>query len=191
MDENKRCSWCGVDPLYVAYHDEEWGIPIRDPRALYELLMLEAFQAGLSWYTILKKRPSFRKAFHGFAPEKVAAFDEADIERLLADAGIIRHRGKIEAAIAGARAWQRLEAEGGFSTFIWDFVDGSPLQNGRRTMADVPAETPLSRKLSKALKAEGFKFCGPTITYAFMQAAGLVNDHMVDCPRHAAVGAMA
>lgn len=190
MDENKRCSWCGEDPLYVAYHDEEWGVPVRDPVELYEVLMLEAFQAGLSWYTILKKRPAFRLAFENFQPEVVASFDENKVEHLLQDAGIIRHRGKIEAAIAGAKAWQRLEAGEGFASFIWGFVDGKPLQNKCRSMADVPAETPLSLKLSKALKAEGFKFCGPTISYAFMQAAGLVNDHVVGCRCHARVAAL-
>ena len=187
MEHDGRCPWCGDDPLYVAYHDEEWGRPVRDSRELFELLMLEAFQAGLSWYTILKKRPGFRAAFSDFEPEKVAAFDEADIERLLGDAGIIRHRGKIEATIAGAQRWLELEEQGGFSAFIWDFVDGTPIQNNFRSMDEVPAETPLSREMSKALKKQGFKFCGPTIVYAFMQAAGLVNDHFVTCPQHAEV----
>ncbi|MEL6792487.1 MAG: DNA-3-methyladenine glycosylase I [Pseudomonadota bacterium] len=191
MAENGRCPWCGDDPLYVAYHDEEWGVPERDGRALFELLMLEAFQAGLSWYTILKKRPAFRAAFADFAPEKVAAFDEGDVARLLGDAGIIRHRGKIEATIAGARRWLEIEAEQGFSAFIWDFVDGAPVQNDFASMDEVPAQTPVSREMSKALKARGFKFCGPTIVYAFMQAAGLVNDHLVGCPRHAEVAALA
>ncbi|MEL7464962.1 MAG: DNA-3-methyladenine glycosylase I [Pseudomonadota bacterium] len=190
MEHNRRCPWCGDDPLYVAYHDEEWGVPERDARALYELLMLEAFQAGLSWYTILKKRENFRAAFRGFDPEAVAAFGESDVERLLGDAGIIRHRGKIEAAIAGARRWLELEEKGGFSAFIWDFVDGTPIQNDFASMDDVPAETPLSREMSKTLKKEGFKFCGPTIVYAFMQAAGLVNDHLTSCPRHAEVARM-
>lgn len=187
MKHNQRCPWCGDDPLYVAYHDEEWGVPERDGRMLYELLMLEAFQAGLSWYTILKKREGFRAAFRGFEPEAVAAFDERDVERLLGDAGIIRHRGKIEATIAGARRWLEIEETGGFSAFIWDFVDGTPIQNDFASMDEVPAETPLSREMSKALKKQGFKFCGPTIVYAFMQAAGLVNDHLTSCPRHAEV----
>lgn len=190
-DAAGRCTWCGDDPLYVAYHDEEWGAPERDARALFEMLMLEGFQAGLSWYTILKKREAFRAAFAGFDPVRVAAFGAADVERLLLDAGIVRHRGKIEATIAGANVWLEIEAEGGFSDFIWGFVDHKPIQNRFTCMADVPAETPLSRELSKALKAKGFKFCGPTIVYAFMQAVGMVNDHFVGCPRHAAVAAMA
>ena len=187
MSDNGRCPWCGDDPLYVAYHDEEWGAPVRDSRALFECLMLEAFQAGLSWYTILKKRPAFRAGFAGFDPEKVARFGEADVERLLNDAGIIRHRGKIEATIAAARTWKDMEADGGFAEFLWSFVDGAPLRNEFVWMADVPAETAVSRDLSRALKAKGFKFCGPTISYAFMQAVGMVNDHLVGCPRHAEV----
>ena len=182
MDPEKRCPWCGEDPLYVAYHDNEWGRPERDPQALFEMLMLEAFQAGLSWYTILKKRPAFRAAFANFSPETVASFGEDHVKRLLADAGIIRHRGKIEATITGAQKWIDIEERGGFSAFIWDFVDGEPVQNNPATMADVPAETAVSAKLSKTLKAEGFKFCGPTISYAFMQATGMVNDHLISCP---------
>jgi len=185
MEQLKRCPWCGDDPLYVAYHDEEWGRPQRDPQALFEMLMLEAFQAGLSWYTILKKRPAFRQAFAGFAPEVVANFGTDDVNRLLADAGIIRHRGKIEATIVGAQKWLEIESKDGFSNFIWGFVDGQPVQNQFATMAEVPAETPVSARLSKALKAEGFKFCGPTISYAFMQATGMVNDHLLGCAHHA------
>ena len=182
-----RCPWCGADPLYVAYHDEEWGAPERDSRALYEKLMLDGFQAGLSWYTILKKRPAFRAAFAGFEPEKVARFGEADVARLLGDAGIVRHRGKIEAAISAARIWIEIEGEGGFDRFLWDFVGGAPIQNNFAAMGEVPTETPLSKEVSKALKARGFRFCGPTIVYAFMEAVGMVNDHLTSCPRHAAV----
>ena len=191
MDASARCPWCGDDPLYVAYHDEEWGVPTRDSRALFEFLMLECFQAGLSWYTILKKRPAFQAAFDGFDPVRIGAYDETDVERLLADKGIVRHRGKIEATITAARLWLEIEAEGGFDRFLWDFVDGAPLRNEFVWMADVPAETPLSRDISKALRARGFKFCGPTIVYAFMQAVGMVNDHLVGCPRHAEVAKLA
>ena len=184
MDRSKRCSWCGDDPLYVAYHDEEWGVPERDSRALFECLILEGFQAGLSWHTILKKREAFREAFDHFAAGKIAAYGEKDVERLLGNSGIVRHRGKIEATIRGARAWLEIESSGGFNQFLWGFVDGEPIQNNFSSMSDVPAETPLSRDLSKALKKAGFGFCGPTITYAFMQAVGMVNDHMTACPRH-------
>ena len=187
MDETGRCPWCGTDPLYVAYHDEEWGVPEWDGRALYEKLMLDGFQAGLSWYTILKKRPAFRTAFDDFDPQRIARYGEADVDRLLADAGIVRHRGKIEAAIVAARQWIEIEGEGGFDKFLWDFVDGKPLQNEFVWMADVPAETPLSKEISKALKSRGMKFVGPTIVYAFMQAVGMVNDHLIGCPRHAEV----
>ena len=191
MSDTPRCPWCGEDTLYVSYHDEEWGIPERNSRALYEMLMLEAFQAGLSWYTILKKRPAFREAFAGFDPEAVARYEERDIARLLGDAGIVRHRGKIETTIAAAKLWIEIEGEGGFDRFIWDFSGGEPIQNAFRDMSEVPAETPLSREISKALKARGFRFCGPTIVYAFMQAVGMVNDHLVTCPRHAAVARLA
>ncbi len=190
MDESGRCPWCGTDPLYVAYHDEEWGVPEWDSRALYEKLMLDGFQAGLSWYTILKKRPAFQAAFDGFDPVKIASYGEADVNRLLADAGIVRHRGKIEAAITAARQWIEIEAGGGFDKFLWDFVDGKPLQNELVWMSDVQAETPLSKEVSKALKAHGFKFVGPTIVYAFMQAVGMVNDHLIGCPRHAEVAVL-
>lgn len=187
MDESGRCPWCGTDALYVAYHDEEWGVPEWDSRALYEKLMLDGFQAGLSWYTILKKRPAFQAAFDQFDPVKIARYGEADVNRLLANAGIVRHRGKIEAAITAARQWVEIEAGGGFDKFLWDFVDGKPLQNELVWMSDVQAETPLSKEVSKALKAHGFKFVGPTIVYAFMQAVGMVNDHLIGCPRHAEV----
>ncbi|WP_340110433.1 DNA-3-methyladenine glycosylase I [Pikeienuella sp. HZG-20] len=185
--DETRCPWCGSDPLYVAYHDEEWGVPERGSRALFEKLILDGFQAGLSWLTILKKRPAFRAAFDDFDPVRIARYGEADVLRLLGDAGIVRHRGKIESAISGARAWIEIEASGGFDTFLWDFTDGAPIVNTFRTAADVPPETPLSRTVSKELKAKGFKFCGPTIVYAFMEAVGMVNDHLVDCPRHAEI----
>lgn len=187
MDDTGRCPWCGNDALYVAYHDEEWSVPEWNSQALYEKLMLDGFQAGLSWYTILKKRPAFRAAFDGFDPHRIARYGEEDVTRLLADAGIVRHRGKIEAAIVAAQQWIEIEAEGGFDKFLWDFVDGKPLQNEFVWMADVPAETPLSKDISKALKARGMKFVGPTIVYAFMQAVGMVNDHLIGCPRHATV----
>ncbi|WP_395543097.1 DNA-3-methyladenine glycosylase I [Neotabrizicola sp. sgz301269] len=189
--DGTRCSWCGTDPLYVAYHDTDWGRPERDPRALWEKLILDGFQAGLSWITILRKRENFRRAFNGFHPEEIALWGEADVQRLLGDAGIIRHRGKIEGTIASARAYLEIEAEQGFSPFLWSFVGGAPAQTLRASMAEVPTETAESRAMAKALKARGFKFCGPTITYAFMQAVGMVNDHMVHCPAHAECAAMA
>ena len=179
-----RCAWAGDDPLYQAYHDTEWGVPEYDSRALWEKLVLDGFQAGLSWITILKKRDNFRAAFAGFDPHIIATWDERDILRLLDDTGIIRHRGKIAATITNARAWQKIETAQGFDRFLWDYVDGSPLQTHRATMADVPAFTPLSTRISKDLKKAGFKFCGPTIVYAFMQACGLVNDHIIPCHRH-------
>jgi DNA-3-methyladenine glycosylase I len=185
-DMGERCAWCGTDPLYVDYHDTEWGVPERDGRALWEKLVLDGFQAGLSWITILRKRPAFRAAFAGFAPEVIAGWGEADVVRLLADPGIVRSRAKIEATIGNARAFLRLEERHGFAPFLWDFVGGSPRQNAFRA-GEVPAETDESRAMSKALRAEGFRFCGPVIVYAFMQATGLVNDHVVGCPRHAEV----
>lgn len=186
-----RCDWCGDDPLYVEYHDTEWGRPDTDSRALFEKLILDGFQAGLSWITILKKRPAFRSAFDGFDPEKIARYGEADIERLLADAGIVRHRGKIEATIGNAKAYLKIEEREGFNRFLWQFYDFKPHQNPIGSMADVPAETAISKEMSKALKAEGFKFCGPTIVYAFAQACGLVNDHMQGCMARAACEAEA
>lgn len=186
-----RCDWCGDDPLYVEYHDTEWGRPDTDSRALFEKLILDGFQAGLSWITILRKRPAFRAAFDGFDPEKIARYGEADIERLLADAGIVRHRGKIEATIGNARAYLKIEERVGFNRFLWQFYDFRPQQNRIGSMADVPAETAVSKEMSKALKAEGFKFCGPTIVYAFAQACGLVNDHMQGCRARAACEAEA
>jgi DNA-3-methyladenine glycosylase I len=178
----QRCPWCGEDPLYVAYHDREWGRPEHDPRRLFELLLLESFQAGLSWITILRKRDGFRAAFCGFDPATLAGWGEAEVARLLEDPGIIRHRGKIEGAICGARAFLRIEAGPGFSPFLWAFVGGRPLDNRPGTLADVPAQTPQSLAMSKALKAQGFRFVGPTVAYAFMQASGMVNDHLAACP---------
>jgi DNA-3-methyladenine glycosylase I len=186
----ERCGWCGSDPLYVAYHDEEWGVPERDPRALWEKLVLDGFQAGLSWITILRKRDHFRAAFAGFDPEVIAGWGEAEVARLLADPGIVRHRGKIEATIGNAGAYLEIAEGQGFDRFLWRHVDGVPLQNRFATLSEVPAETPLSRRISKDLKAAGFRFCGPTIVYAFLQASGLVNDHLVGCPRHAEVARM-
>ncbi|MBC7157686.1 MAG: DNA-3-methyladenine glycosylase I [Rhodobacteraceae bacterium] len=187
---SERCPWCGTDPLYVAYHDHEWGVPEHDPRALWEKLVLDGFQAGLAWITILRKREGFRAAFRGFEPAEIARWGEDDIARLLADPGIVRSRAKIAATIGNARAYLAVEEAGGFADFLWRHVDGRPVQNAFRTMAEVPAETPLSRTLSRELKAAGFRFCGPVITYAFMQAVGMVNDHVVTCPAHARVAAL-
>lgn len=184
----QRCTWCGTEPLYVDYHDTEWGVPVHDGRELWEKLMLEGFQAGLSWITILRKRETFRQAFDGFDPYRVARYDQQDVTRLLGDAGIVRHRGKIEATIGNARAWINIEEREGFAKFIWNYVDGTPIQNGFTAMSEVPGETPLSRQLSKDLKKAGFKFCGPTTVYAFMQASGMVNDHMRSCHRHDPLG---
>ena len=187
----ERCPWCGTDPLYQAYHDDEWGVPETDPRALWEKLVLDGFQAGLSWITILKKRDNFRAAFDGFDPARVARWGEAEVARALADPGIVRHRGKIEATVAGARKYLELEERsGGFAGFLWGFVDGKPIQNAWRGPAEVPTETAESRAMARALKAEGFRFCGPVISYAFMQATGMVNDHLVTCHRHQPVAAL-
>ncbi|GJE27056.1 DNA-3-methyladenine glycosylase I [Methylobacterium organophilum] len=186
-----RCGWAGLDPLYVAYHDTEWGVPEYGARALYEKLILDGFQAGLSWITILRRREGFRRAFAGFDPEAVARFGAADVERLMQDTGIIRNRAKIVGTINGARAWLRIEEAGpGFSKFLWDFCDGVPIQPQPRSRADIATETELSRTISKALKAHGFRFVGPTIVHAFMQAVGMVNDHLVGCHRHAACAAL-
>ena len=186
----KRCAWCGEDALYVHYHDTDWGVPEYDGRALWEKLVLDGFQAGLSWITILRKRENFRAAFEGFVPEVIAGWGEDDVTRLLADAGIVRHRGKIAGTIASAQAYLRVQEKQPFSDYIWRFVGGVPVQNRRAGMEDVPAQTEVSQAMSQQLKKDGFTFCGPTITYAFMQACGLVNDHMVDCPRHTEVAAM-
>lgn len=185
---NGRCGWCGIDPDYVAYHDLEWGVPEYDDRALFEKLILDGFQAGLAWITVLKKRENFRRAFDGFAPERIARFGEDRVAALMADSGIIRNRGKIEATITNARAYlDILEKEDRFSDFLWQFTDGATIHNHWRRWQDVPAETAESRAMSQALKARGFRFCGPTICYAFMQAVGMVNDHLTDCFRHAEV----
>lgn len=192
MTESIRCPWPGADPLYVAYHDEEWGVPEFDSRALWEKLVLDGFQAGLSWITILKKREAFRAAFAGFDPERVARFDDADVARLMADPAIVRSGAKIDAAIASARTYLDLRERGReFAPWMWSHVEGRPLQNRWSDRTQVPAQTPLSVDISKALKAEGFKFVGPVIVYAWMQATGMVNDHLTDCFRHAEVCRMA
>jgi DNA-3-methyladenine glycosylase I len=178
----KRCPWCGSDPLYVAYHDREWGIPVHDDRLLFEMLILEGAQAGLSWLPILKKRPAYRRAFDHFDIDTVAAYGDADVARLLADPGIVRNRLKIAAAIRNAKAVQQIRAEfGSLDAFLWRFVDGSPRQNAFATMAEIPARTMQSDALSKELKRRGCNFVGSTICYAFMQAVGMVDDHLVDC----------
>jgi DNA-3-methyladenine glycosylase I len=179
-----RCGWVPEDdPLYVAYHDDEWGVPVRDERGLFELLMLEGAQAGLSWATILRKREGYRQAFAGWDLDAIARFGERDVERLLGDASIVRHRGKIEAVIGNARATLALERP--LSELLWSFVDGEPRVNAWRTVAEIPAQTPESQALSKELKRRGFRFTGPTTCYAFMQAAGLVDDHVTSCFRYA------
>jgi DNA-3-methyladenine glycosylase I len=182
----ERCTWAEGDLLLRQYHDEEWGVPERDSRALWEKLVLDGFQAGLSWVTILRKRDAFRRAFHGFDPEAVARFDAADVARLLEDRGIVRSRAKIEATIGNARAYLAM-ADGGedFSTFVWGMAGGAPIRN---VTGEIPAQTPLSEEISKALKGRGFKFVGPVIVYAWMQATGIVNDHAVDCFRRDASG---
>jgi DNA-3-methyladenine glycosylase I len=189
-DHKHRCWWSNTDPVYVAYHDTEWGVPEFDSQALFEKLILDGFQAGLSWITILRKRENFRHAFAGFDPAAIARFDQAQVEALMVDPGIVRNRAKIESAVASARAWADIEEREGFSPFLWNFVDGRPLQPRLRTRGDVPTESETSRRISKALKAEGFNFCGPTIVYAFMQAVGMTNDHLVSCFRHAECAAL-
>ncbi|GJD33509.1 DNA-3-methyladenine glycosylase I [Methylobacterium aerolatum] len=187
-----RCWWAGQDPLYVAYHDTEWGVPEHDSRALYEKLILDGFQAGLSWITILKRREGFRAAFDGFRPEVIARYTEEDVARLMADTRIIRNRAKIVGTIAGAKAWLRIEESGpGFSRFLWEFCEGRPIQGHARSRAEILTETEVSKRMGKALKAEGFSFCGPTIIHAFMQAVGMVNDHLVGCHRHGPCAALA
>lgn len=181
----KRCEWCGSDPLYVSYHDDEWGVPAHDDRRLFEFLVLEGAQAGLSWLTILKKRENYRRAFDGFDFERVAKYGQEDIARLLNDPGIVRNRLKIEAAIRNARGVLTLREEcGSLDTFLWRFVDGAPVQNGWTRLADIPAKTKVSDQMSKDLKKRGFNFVGSTICYAFMQAVGMVNDHAADCFRY-------
>ena len=186
-----RCPWGGIaDPEYARYHDEEWGVPKADDRALFEKLVLEGFQSGLSWLTILKKRDNFRRAFHDFDAARIARYGEQDKARLMADAGIVRNRLKIEATIDNAKAYLALSEKQRLSAFIWDFLDGRPLIHERTSMKEVPPETELSKRISKALKAEGFRFVGSTTVYAFMQASGMVNDHLVGCHRYAACAAL-
>lgn len=190
-DGKIRCPWPGSDPLYVAYHDEEWGAPERDDRALFEKLILDGFQAGLSWISILRRREGFRAAFDGFDPKKIARYDATKVEALMQDAGIIRNRAKIEGAIRSAQAWLDIQAREGFSNYLWNFFDGKPIQNAHRDISEVPAQTALSAKIAKDLKQKGFSFCGPTIVYAFCQATGMVNDHLVTCWRHEACAKLA
>ncbi|MEM7187945.1 MAG: DNA-3-methyladenine glycosylase I [Bacteroidota bacterium] len=183
-----RCSWCGDDPLYMTYHDEEWGVPVYDDDTLFEFLILETFQAGLSWITVLRKRENFRKAFDNFDYEKIANYGQDKIDSLLQDAGIIRNKLKVHATISNAIAFMEVQKEfGSFSKYIWGFVDGKPIQNVWRTMAEIPANTPLSDAISKDLKKRGFKFVGTTVVYAHMQATGMVNDHVTDCFRYSEV----
>jgi DNA-3-methyladenine glycosylase I len=185
-DGKLRCPWPSADPLYLSYHDEEWGVPEYDSGALFEKLILDGFQAGLSWITILRKRERFRQAFEGFDPARIARFGPAKFEALMIDSGIVRNRAKIEGTVEGAKAWLALEEGPGFSRHLWSFLDGRTIQNAWRTMEELPAETPLSLAISKDLRARGFRFVGPTIVYAFMQAVGMVNDHLVDCFRYEA-----
>jgi DNA-3-methyladenine glycosylase I len=184
MDE-KRCDWSTKDPLYIDYHDNEWGVPLHDEQQLFEFLILETFQAGLSWITVLRKRENFRKAFDKFDYKKVAVYDEVKIQELLLNAGIIRNKLKIRAAISNAQAFMEIQKEfGSFDKYIWGFVGAKPIQNNRKTMTELPATTEISDKLSKDLKKRGFKFVGSTVIYAHMQATGMVNDHVLDCFRH-------
>jgi DNA-3-methyladenine glycosylase I len=187
MNELVRCPWAGIsDPEYARYHDEEWGVPKSDDRALFEKLNLEGFQSGLSWLIILRKRENFRRAFRDFDPERIARFDNKDVARLMVDTGIIRNRLKIEATIANARAYLKLSERTRLSTYLWGFLDGKPRINRHRAMDEIPATTELSLAVSKALRADGFRFVGPTTIYAFMQATGMINDHLVSCHRHRA-----
>ena len=187
MPEPTRCEWAGTEPVMVAYHDDEWGVPTHDDRELFELLTLEGAQAGLSWRTVLLKRDGYRAAFARFDVDAVAGCTDADVDRLVQDASIVRHRGKIESTVTNARAIQTVQAEhGSFDAFVWDFVDGAPILGTWRQVADLPALTSEATALSKALKRQGFRFVGPTTMYAFMQAAGLVDDHVVTCFRHGA-----
>jgi len=188
-DRVTRCSWAAGDELMARYHDREWGVPVRDDRELFAKLILDGFQAGLSWAIILRKRPGFLRAFDGFDPAEMARYTAPRVRRLLGDPGIVRNRLKVEAAVANARAFQRFQETGEFGVFLWDFVGGAPRQNRRRTLGQIPAQTPASERMSRALRQLGFKFVGPTICYAFMQAVGMVNDHLVTCFRHRELGA--
>jgi DNA-3-methyladenine glycosylase I len=179
-----RCPWAGADIEYRRYHDEEWGVPLTTDTALFEKLVLEGFQAGLSWLTILRKRENFRRAFARFDAERVARFKKSDVERLMKDEGIIRNRAKIEATIDNAKAYAKLSERTSLREFLWSFLDRGPLQNQHQTMSDIPAQTETSKRISKALKSEGFRFVGPTTIYAFMQSVGMVNDHLVSCHRY-------
>jgi DNA-3-methyladenine glycosylase I len=186
----RRCAWAGEDPLMTAYHDREWGVPSRSDHHLFELVTLEGAQAGLSWFTILKKRENYRRAFQDFDPARVARFDECDVESLLQDAGIVRHRGKIESAINNARKVLEVQAEAGsFAEYVWSFVGGAPIVNRWKTLSELPSETPEAREMSRDMRRRGFRFLGPTTCYAFMQAAGLVNDHELSCYRHPEIAA--
>lgn len=186
----ERCGWCGTEPIYVDYHDNEWGVPEYDPRALWEKLVLDGFQAGLSWITILRKRDAFRQEFEGFDPERIARWDAKNVENALQNPGIIRHRGKIEGTIRSAKLFLEIESAEGFTPYLWGFVGGKPVQNGWTSMGQVPAATDESTAMSKALKKRGFTFCGPVICYAFMQATGMVNDHITSCHCHDRVKAL-
>jgi DNA-3-methyladenine glycosylase I len=179
-----RCRWAGTDPLYTRYHDEEWGVPMTDDRAMFEKLVLEGFQSGLSWITILRKRENFRKAFHRFDAKRIARYGAKDFARLMADPGIVRNKLKIESTIDNARALLKLQQRTSLAAFLWGFIDGRPQINRHTSFKTIPAETPTSKVISKALKAEGFRFVGPTTVYAFMQSTGMINDHIADCLRY-------
>ena len=191
QDGLSRCPWPGHDPIYLAYHDQEWGVPEWDDRALFEKLILDGFQAGLSWITILRKRAAFQAAFDGFDPEKIVRYKSAKIEKLMNNSGIVRNRAKIGATVALARVYLDLAERGGFARHLWSFVDGRPIQNKRRSISELPAKSAEAEAMSKDLKARGANFVGPTIVYAFMQATGMVNDHLVDCHRHKACAVLA
>jgi DNA-3-methyladenine glycosylase I len=192
MTDKNRCSWCGDAPLYVAYHDDEWGVPVFDDRTLFEFLILEGAQAGLSWSTILNKRENYRRAFDNFDADKVARYDGIKITALLSDPGIVRNQLKIGSAVTNAQAFLKIQEErGSFSDYIWSFVDGRPIQNSWRELSEIPAKTSLAETISKDLKDRGFRFVGPTIVYAHMQATGMVNDHLVDCFRYPEIIALA
>ncbi len=191
MNERERCPWCGSDPRYVAYHDHEWGVPVRDDRTLFEFLVLEGAQAGLAWSTILNKRDGYRRLYDGFDPDTVAGYDDAKLAELLSDPAIVRNRAKVTASISNARAFLDVQGEfGSFSDYIWRFVDGTPIQNAWRTLDELPAVTPLAETISEDLKRRGFRFVGPTIVYAHMQATGMVNDHLVSCFRYLEIVAL-